>query len=429
MPSPSEHSSLGFFDFLEDYFQTDRPTYLLDALNAAALSCYAHFSPNLRHLSIGALDSRGRALRNLATVLRDVEKAKSDDVLLALYLIERSEVRLSTAYQPNRREFAHKLLADARHRQSVQEIAIKSCDWLFDYPTSWWSIPVRYRTRLPHGPLDQHLAYSEGCILWNSSILRMPEDVFPRQIGRQSAQAHVALIGLMRRFRAIMADGLDDPESLQNIRTIGTEAEAWVAEIESWSIEEIEPVSATIMPLSIYMSRSTITMKLYSFRHFMDAVALCTVWNVSFRYRRLMIDCIKNLSTISSEAVNDFPTLDQAMNRLADTAKSLAGIVPFLLGQLPSKDQPYPKDYRTGRGSFAGCIFTTSICILISGTRELHSHVPALPHWAMSTLLEMSALYGNKQAQAFHDAYRDIPRDVLRDHFSPWAPKSQPTST
>ena len=95
VPSPAEHSSLGYFDFLEDYFQTDRPKYLLDALNAAALSCYAHFLPDVPHLGIDALSSRGRALQALTHVLRDAEEAKSDDVLLALYLIERSEVRQS----------------------------------------------------------------------------------------------------------------------------------------------------------------------------------------------------------------------------------------------------------------------------------------------------------------------------------------------
>ena len=99
VPSPAEHSSLGYFDFLEEYFQTDRPKYLLDALNAAALSCYAHFLPDVSHLGIDALSSRGRALQALAHVLRDTQEAKSDDVLLALYLIERSEVRLSQDQQ------------------------------------------------------------------------------------------------------------------------------------------------------------------------------------------------------------------------------------------------------------------------------------------------------------------------------------------
>ena len=232
----------------------------------------------------------------------------------------------------------------------------------------------------------------------------------------------------MRRFRAIVSSGQSDSDSSEDFRQIGLDARAWVAETDSWSIEEIEPIGAVVMPFFIFGTREAITLEAYTFKHFMEAIALAIVWMASFRYQRLMIDCIKNLSTSSPEAIHDFPTLDQALNRLADTTSRLAGIVPFLFGKLPSQGQAYLRDHRTGRGSFAGCLFITSICILIYGTRELASYTPALQQWAKGTLLEMSTLYGNKQAQAFHDAYNDIPRDVSGHHFSPWAPKFRPSS-
>ena len=254
----------------------------------------------------------------------------------------------------------------------------------------------------------------------------MPEEVFPRISGRRATRAHAALIGLMRRFRAAVMTESNDPQNLEEIRRVGLDAWAWIIDIESWPLEEIEPTSATRTSISVFGTQTTIELNVYKFRCFMDAVALSIILMASFRHQRLMIDCIKNLTAASSHYINEFPTLDEATDMLTDIANRLAGTVPFLFGQLPSlQDQPYPSDYRTTRGSFAGCLYNTSTCILIAGTPELDTYNPTLRQWAMATLLEMSTLYGNKQAQAFHDVYKGIPKNGTRHHFSPWTPKLQ----
>ena len=83
----------GWLDFLEDYVSSEtRAPFLLDAIHAIAFSNLAHRVPMLSWMPTKALKHRTQALRGLQEALRDTEEAKKDDVLIALFLVERAEV-------------------------------------------------------------------------------------------------------------------------------------------------------------------------------------------------------------------------------------------------------------------------------------------------------------------------------------------------
>ena len=86
--------NFGYFDFLEDYYYSrPHPSYLVDALRAISLTNFAHRAPGVPWLSRDAFRYRAQALRGVRDVLGDLQQARGDDVLLSLFLIERSEVR------------------------------------------------------------------------------------------------------------------------------------------------------------------------------------------------------------------------------------------------------------------------------------------------------------------------------------------------
>ena len=80
-------------DFLEDYyFLKPHPPYLLDAVHAVSLSHMGTRVKELPWLATKAKEYRGKALRALSKVLEDSDQARSDDVLISFFLIERAEV-------------------------------------------------------------------------------------------------------------------------------------------------------------------------------------------------------------------------------------------------------------------------------------------------------------------------------------------------
>ena len=83
----------GHMSILEDYCNSfSHITYLLDALHAVALIDMSHRT-RIPHLSEKAMSYRANALYSLRQALCDKAEAKKDYVLLALFLLERFEVR------------------------------------------------------------------------------------------------------------------------------------------------------------------------------------------------------------------------------------------------------------------------------------------------------------------------------------------------
>lgn len=83
----------GHMGLLEDYCNSySHITYLLDALRAVALIDMSQRT-SIPHLSEKAMSYRANALYSLRQALYDKAEAKKDHVLLALFLLERFEVR------------------------------------------------------------------------------------------------------------------------------------------------------------------------------------------------------------------------------------------------------------------------------------------------------------------------------------------------
>ena len=93
----------GFLDFLENYyFSKPHPEYLLDAFHSVALSQISIRTRDVPWLSLKAIEYRTRALQSLRRALADLHEARSDDVLISFYLIERSEVSNHSSQRPLR---------------------------------------------------------------------------------------------------------------------------------------------------------------------------------------------------------------------------------------------------------------------------------------------------------------------------------------
>lgn len=101
-PCSDPSGGSGCLDFLEDYVSSGvREAYLYDALHAIAFSNLAHRVPTLSWIPEKALSYRAQALRSIQKTLCNAEEAKKDDVLIALFLLERAEV--SEIFKPTNR--------------------------------------------------------------------------------------------------------------------------------------------------------------------------------------------------------------------------------------------------------------------------------------------------------------------------------------
>lgn len=88
---------IGYMGFLEDFCQnTTSGSYLHDALHAIALVSIAHRT-DLKWLPAKAMTYRASALNSLRQALSNEVEARSDNVLPALFLLERFEVSLDAS--------------------------------------------------------------------------------------------------------------------------------------------------------------------------------------------------------------------------------------------------------------------------------------------------------------------------------------------
>lgn len=88
----------GFMDFLDDIvLSRNLPSYLEDSFRAAALTSIAHRT-NIQWLPAKAMSSRLSALAALRQALGNEMEAKSDEVLMSLFLLEHFEVSLLSVF-------------------------------------------------------------------------------------------------------------------------------------------------------------------------------------------------------------------------------------------------------------------------------------------------------------------------------------------
>ena len=129
----------GHMSLLEDYcYSHSHIPYLVDALRAVALIDTSHRT-SLQRLSEKAMSYRAKALCSLQQALCDKAEAKKDHVLLALFLLERFEVR-PLLFPSDTNQHVHRLASQRREpvfKSLVQPFRRNVC-----YASSAWPVAI-----------------------------------------------------------------------------------------------------------------------------------------------------------------------------------------------------------------------------------------------------------------------------------------------